>query len=90
MWDLKTKKISNNHWFTLVEATYEALTVKITAFIKFFADVIREVALSSYQRYKGRNIRIKYFSREVGGGGRGEGEKTCGTISRTHILKEFV
>ena len=33
--------------FTLVEATYEALTVWMTAFIKFLAAVISEVALSS-------------------------------------------
>lgn len=31
----------------LVEATYEYLTVRTTAFIKFLAACIREVALSS-------------------------------------------
>ena len=34
---------------TLVLATYEALTVDMTAFIRFLAAVIRDVALSNYK-----------------------------------------
>lgn len=34
---------------TLVEATYDALTVKMTAFMRFLAAVIRDVALSNYK-----------------------------------------
>lgn len=39
--------------FTLVDATYEALTVRMTAFMRFLAAVINDVALSSCQ---GENI----------------------------------
>jgi len=35
-----------------VDAIYDALTVSTTAFIKFFAAVINDVALSSYEGRK--------------------------------------
>jgi hypothetical protein len=35
-----------------VDAIYDALTVSTTEFIKFFAAVINEVALSSYEKKK--------------------------------------
>ena len=39
---------SDSH--TLVLATYEAFTVEMTAFIRFLAAVMREVALSNWKK----------------------------------------
>lgn len=44
-----TAAVPYTFWY-LVEATYEAFTVSTTAFIRFLAAWIKEVALSSYKR----------------------------------------
>lgn len=49
----QTKRCSENYEsdsHTLVLATYEAFTVEMTAFIRFLAAVMREVALSNWKK----------------------------------------
>lgn len=50
-----TAAVPYTFWY-LVEATYDAFTVSTTAFIRFLAAWIKEVALSSCKRARERNF----------------------------------
>ena len=50
---------SDSH--TLVLATYEAFTVEMTAFIRFLAAVMREVALSNWKENNSDETRWKTY-----------------------------
>jgi len=49
----------------LVEATYEALTARTTAFIRFFAAWMRDVALSSFNTILWNTITERTISRSI-------------------------